>query len=196
MKKLYVLLAIGSAMVPAAHAAEEARALHPLIGLGVTFGGATLANVHYADGSSSSIHAGGLIDVYGGVDYRAGSALSVQATAGYHVDNRSASNGSLRFGRYPVELLAYYNLAEHWRAGGGVRFVMNPHVSGSGVAGGADLRFRSTTGAIVEGEYLLSRTGWAQFGFKLRYVVEQYQPRSGGASVSGNHVGIFSSLYF
>jgi hypothetical protein len=102
---------------------------------------------------------------------------------------------SLKALGYPVELLAYYGLGQHWRAGGGVRFVMDPHISGSGVAGGADMKFRSTTGGVVEGEYLLSRTGWVQVGFKLRCVFERYQPVAGGPSLNGNHVGIFTNAY-
>jgi hypothetical protein len=47
-----------------------------------------------------------------------------------------------------------------------VRFVMDPHISCGGVASGAGVKFHSATGAVVEDEYLLSCTGWAQFGFK------------------------------
>jgi hypothetical protein len=194
MNKLFVALALGCAAWSCA--ADEASVFHPLIGVGATFGGATLANVQYVNGSSCNIHAGGLADVYAGVEYRHGQKVSVQATAGYHVDTCNGDNGSLRFARYPVELSAYYGFGEHWRAGGGVRFVMDPHISGSGVAGGADVKFRSTTGGVIEGEYLLTRGSWVQFGFKLRYVLERYQPEAGGASLSGNHVGILANAYF
>jgi hypothetical protein len=195
MRKLLASLTFGLAAWSGAYAAEETSAFYPLIGFGLTFGGTTLANVQYVNGNSCNIHAGGLGDVYAGVDYRR-RPVSVQVTAGYHFDTCDGSNGSLRFSRYPVELLAYYGFGENWRAGGGVRFVMDPHISGGGVAGGTDVKFRSATGAVLEGEYLLSRTGWVQFGFKLRYVFEHYQPEFGGASVSGNHVGALVNTYF
>jgi hypothetical protein len=195
MNKLHAALTVGLVAWSATCAAEQTSAFHPLIGLGATFGGSTLANVQYVNGSSCNIHAGGLGDVYGGVDFRR-QAFSLQATAGYHFDSCSGDNGSIRFARYPVELLAYYGFGQHWRAGGGARFVMDPHISGSGVAGGADVKFRSTTGGVIEGEYLLSGAGWVQFGFKLRYVLEHYQPQSGGGSLNGNHVGILANAYF
>jgi len=102
----------------------------------------------------------------------------------------------MRFSRYPIELLAYYAFNEHWRAGGGVRFVQDPHISGGGLAGGIDVKFDSTTGGVIEGEYLTSRSGWVQLGIKLRYVFESYQVQNGGPSATGNHVGIFGAVYF
>lgn len=197
MKHRLAIAALAFGLVCTARAAEPERPLRPLVGAGLTFGGATLYTVQYSDGSSSNIHAGGLIDIYGGADFRLGEAFSLQATVGYHVDDRSARNGSLRFERFPIEVLGYYWIDPHWRAGGGVRFVQSPRVTGSGVLGGNDVNFDSTTGAVVEGEYLiLPASNRVQVGVKLRYVAERYQLQGGGPSVSGNHVGIMSSVYF
>jgi hypothetical protein len=196
MNKRFVAVALAFAACSNVGAVESASTFHPLLGVGLTFGGTTLANVQYVNGGSCSLHAGGLADIYAGVDYRRGERVSLEATAGYHVDGCNGDNGSLQFSRYPLELLAYYGLGQHWRAGGGVRFVLDPHISGSGVAGGANVKFRSATGGVIEGEYLLSRTSWAQVGFKVRYVFERYRPEAGGSTLNGNHVGILTSAYF
>jgi len=198
MKSLFLALVLTAAAwtCAAAETPAEASGFHPLIGLGGTFGGTTIGTVLFTNGSTCNIHAGGLIDVYGGVEYRYEPKVAVQATVGYHVDRCNASNGDLRFERYPIELLAYYGLSPRFRAGGGVRFVQDPHISGSGIGGGADVKFNSTTGGVIEGEYLLPRSGWVQVGFKLRYVFEHYQLEGGGPSATGNHVGIFGAVYF
>jgi hypothetical protein len=198
MKKDWLAIAaLALGFVCTVHAAEPERAVRPLVGAGLTFGGATLYTVQYNDGTSSNIHAGGLVDVYAGVEFRIAEAFSLQATVGYHVDDRGARNGSLRFERFPIELLGHYRIDPHWRAGGGVRFVQSPRVTGSGVLGGNDVSFDSTTGGVVEGEYLiLPASRRVQVGVKLRYVAERYQLQGGGPSISGNHVGVMGSVYF
>ena len=196
MKKLIMALALSCAGLSTVCAAEETRSWYPLIGAGVTFGGSNLATVQYTNGSSSNIRAGDLVYVYGGVDYRGWKSVALQATVGYHFDRADATNGSLTFGRIPIELLAYYRFNDHWRAGGGVRFVTDPRLSGSGVANGADVKFRSTTGGVIEGEYLFAEMHPVQLGVKLRYVIESYQVENGGPSFNGNHVGILTSVYF
>ncbi len=191
MKKSLAAAALALGLVSPARSADG-DSLHPLLGAGLTSGGETLATVHYTDGSSSNIRSGGLLAVYGGLDYRFANRTSLQATIGYHVDNRSARNGSLRFERYPIELLGYYGISEQFRLGLGIRYVTNPRIVGSGIAGGNNLDFENTTGAIVEGEYLFS----PRFGLKVRAVNEKYTLKGSSVSVSGNHGGVYFSYYF
>jgi hypothetical protein len=188
MKKLILTSALVLAGIGSVQAQE--RTVRGVLGVGVTGGGDTLATVVFTDGSTDSIKAGGLVHVYGGAEFRLGEQVTMQATIGYHVDETNgASNGSLRFSRYPIELLAHYQVAPNVRLGGGARFVNNAKIDSRGVLSGARVDFDSTVGAVIEGEYLVT----PNIGLKLRAVNEKY--KAGGVSVDGNHVGFYFSWY-
>ena len=193
MKKILVgaALALGAAF--SAQAADAGSPFKFLLGAGLTFGGDTLITVPFTDGSTDDIKAGGLIHLYGGGEYRFGDAFALQATVGYHInDTKAASNGSVRFTRIPVDLLGLYSLTDKIRIGGGAQFVSGPELKGSGVASNVNQKFDSTTGVIVEGEYLFT----PHTGLKLRYVSEKFTPEGGGEKVDGSHVGVMFSYYF
>jgi hypothetical protein len=182
---LAALLASGGAL------AQQSSA-RGVFGIGLTTGGDTLASVVFTDGSTQDIKAGGLVHVFGGVEFRASQTVTMQLNVGYQIDDTGgASNGSLRFSRYPIEALAHVQLNPNFRLGGGARFVNNPKVAGSGVLSGINLEFDNTVGAVFEGEYLVT----PNIGLKLRAVSEKYKPVGGGPSADGNHVGFYFSWY-
>lgn len=187
---------IGAALAAStltAQAQSPAPAVRPLVGFGLTFGGDTLATVQYSDGTTDSIKAGGLAHLYAGAEFKVGSAMAIQATVGYHVDDtRSSSNGSLRFSRYPVDLIALYSVNERVRLGAGAQIVSSAKLAGSGVASAVAVDFRSSTGALLEAEYLFTPS----LGAKLRFVSHTYKPKGSGISVDGNHVGLMLGYYF
>ncbi len=162
------------------------------IGGGLTLGGDKLATANYTNGDSSSLHAGGLLQLHAGVQFRASENVTISGAVGYHVDNATASNGSIKFDRIPVELLAHYSINEQWRLGGGARFVSSPKLSGSGAGSGIDASFGSTTGAVLEAEYMISPKAGATF----RLVSEKYPVPGGGKDVDGSHAGVFLNYYF
>ena len=193
MKSMFLgaALAIGTAF--SAHAADAVSPFKFLLGAGLTVGGDTLITVPFTDGSRDDVKAGGLVHLYGGGELRVMDSLALQATVGYHInDTRAASNGSVRFTRVPVDVLAMYSANEKIRVGGGVQFVSGPELKGSGVASNVSQKFDSTTGAIVEGEYLFT----PHAGLKLRYVSEKFTPSDGGSKIDGSHVGLMFSYYF
>ena len=191
MKKTAIALFAVLATATAAQAQE--RNVRGIVGLGLTLGGDTLATVTYFDGTTDSIKAGGMVHLYGGAEFRISPQLTMQATVGYHVDNTNGnSNGTLRFSRYPVELLAHYQINDKVRLGGGARLVNSAKLGSSGVLSGLDVSFNSTVGVVLEGEYMIA----PQLGLKLRGVSEKYEPNGGGSSVDGNHIGFYGSWYF
>lgn len=193
MKKAILAAAITIGSVFSAQAADAASPLRFLAGAGLTFGGDTLANVQFSNGSSENIKGGGLFVIYGGLEYRVGTAVSLQATVGYHVDDTSAaSNGSVRFSRVPVDLLAFYHVNDQVRIGGGVQMVNGPELKGSGVASNVNLKFDNATGGVIEGEYLFN----PKMGAKLRYVSVKFKPEGGGAKADGSHLGLMFNYYF
>jgi hypothetical protein len=106
------------------------------------------------------------------------------------VDDASAWNGDLKFERYPIELIGYYQPNPVFRVGGGLRYVVSPKLSSSGKAPEANASFDNTKSAVVEAEYFVDPT----LGIKLRYVNEIYTARN--RRVDGSHVGISANFYF
>lgn len=171
--------------------APQGKQLRGMMGLGGSMGGDNLAVADYGNGITDSIKAGSGVYFTGGADYRISPGLSVQGTLNYHVDDTHANNGSVKFQRFPIELLAYYYLTEAWRIGGGVRYVTGAKLSSSGDASGIDAKFDNTTSGVVESEYF-----WVpDIGLKLRYVSETFHLRGYG-DVKANHFGISANFYF
>ncbi len=165
--------------------ALAADGLRPVVGVAVTSGGETLATVRYTDGSSQNIKSGGLIHLFGGVEYRSGS-LALQANVGYHVDDTSANNGSVKFSRMPIELLGFWHASDTWRFGAGFRKAGSAKLSGSGAAASVgNFSFNGKGGLVLQGEYFFDNDKASTY---LRYVTEDYTLR--GFSVSGNHAGL------
>ena len=192
MKKMIALAALAVA-ASGASAQSASAGLHPLLGAGLTFGGDKLATVQFTDGSTDSIRAGGLLQLYGGAEYRFDNALTLQGTLGYHVsDSRSARNGNVRFENYPIELIALYAPMDKVRFGAGVQFATGARLTGSGVADDIGAKFKSATGAVIEGEYLFT----PKMGLQLRYVNVKFAPKDGGEKVDGSHGGLMFTYYF
>jgi hypothetical protein len=172
---------------------QNARLVRPLLGMGFTFGGDKLYTAEFTDGSSDTIRAGGLYTLYGGVEFRATDALAIQATVGYHADStRAASNGSIRFARYPVNVLALYSLNDKVRLGGGVEFVNSPKLSGRGAVGDFNVEFKNTAGLVLEGEYLFT----PKFGMKARAASHRFELEGGRKKIDGSYFGLMLNYYF
>ena len=192
MKKTVLASLLALAAVGSAHAQAGFQPARFVLGGGFTFGGDKLATVAFTNGQDQDIRAGQLFAIHAGIDMLVNDQFSVQATVGYHADSTSGTNGSLRFTRFPVELLAYVHLNPQVRIGGGARFVNSPDLSGSGVVNGLDVGFDNTVGGVIEGEYFFS----PMFGLKLRGVSETYKVKNSGFKVNGGHVGIYGNFYF
>ena len=204
MKPIIAPLALAAAaLVPTlAHAdLDSDNPIHPLIGVAVTDGGDKLSTVEYSNGYSKDITAGGLVQIYGGLEYHEkGSPIGFQGTIGYHFDNTSASNGNQRFQRWPIEGIVLFNVAPQFRLGAGLRYAAAAKFTsdGAGYVGNAD--FNSRLGAILMGEWLITPS----MGLQLRYVNEKYKVKgvaSDGttpidATIDGSHGGIGFNYYF
>jgi hypothetical protein len=192
-------IAVLSTLAMSAHADQLTGGFHPVVNVGITGGGDTIATTQYSNSTSQDIKAGGLFQIGGGVLWQATDMpLATQFTVNYHVDDNTASNGSATFDRVPIELTLFYTGVDKWRFGGGVRFVQSPKYRGhiDGVSDQA-INFKNTTGALVEIGYGFTPHMW----LNLRFVSESYQPTtytengvttdvSGAQSFDGSHVGL------
>lgn len=192
MNKLILALA-GLLAVQGARAQTVEQPAQPvrfLLGMGVSGGGDKLASGQYEDGSGVDIRTGGLFYFTAGIDYHIVPELSLQGTINYHVDDASAWNGDLKFERFPIELIGYYQPNPVFRVGGGVRYSLSPKLTSNGNAPEANASYDSKTAAVAEAEYFIEPT----CGIKLRYVHETFKAR--GREIDGSHVGISANFYF
>lgn len=185
------LFAVGVAQAQQMAPAPNNTPMHFLAGIGVSAGGDDLATAKYTNGNSVDIKAGNGVYFTAGVNYRFTPQFSLQGTVNFHVDDTNANNGSIKFQRFPAELLAYYHFSEQWRVGAGVRYVSGAKLSSSGVVSGININFDNTTSGVIEGEYFWN----PKMGMKLRYVNEKYNA-AGYREVKANHVGISGNYYF
>jgi hypothetical protein len=161
-----------------------------LFGIGVSGGGDKLISGQYEDGRTADIRAGGLFYLTAGIDFHLAPDFSLQGTINYHADDASAWNGDLRFERFPIELISYWQPNPVFRVGGGLRYVVSPKLTSNGNAPEANTSYANTRSPIVEAEYFVD----PNTGIKLRYVHETYKAR--GREIDGSHVGISANFYF
>ena len=171
-----------------------AEGFKPLIGMSLTGGGETLLKVEMDNDTTQRISSGGLVHLFGGFEYRAEqSPITFQATVGYHVDDIGASNGDASFSRVPFELLGFWNTADNFRIGGGVRKATGAKFRSSGAADVGDFNMRTSLGVVLQGEYLFGEHA----SVFLRYVSEKYKSNLlEGGEVSGDHAGVGMSYRF
>ena len=194
MKQIIATAALAAAaIVPTlAHAGlDTANPVHPLIGIAITGGGDKLSSVEFSDGGSRDITAGGLVQIWGGVEYHEqGSPFAFQGTFGYHFDNTSADNGSQRFERFPLELIALYSFDPKFRLGIGARYATSAKFRSSGAGDVGDFNFKSQLAPMLMGEWLINPS----VGLQLRYVHETF--KLNGVSIDGSHGGVGVNYYF
>ncbi len=172
--------------------------VHGVVGGGFTFGGDTIATIRYEDSDfdDAKVHAGGLIALNAGVELRFTPQVSAQALIGYHFDRANASNGSVRFERFPLDLVGHYRVTERIRLGLGARYTNEARVRAGGAAAAVipNERFKPTWGSIVEVEFFPLQ----QLGVKVRYVTEKFKSETfpQAPELKGSHGGVYANYYF
>lgn len=160
---------------------------HFLVPIGLTFGGDTLATATFTNGDSKSIKAGELFQIGLGALYQFDNMpLALSLTANYHFDSVTASNGDMKFKRYPVEMLAYYSGMEKFRVGAGMRMVQSPEITLSMNGVSQTYKYDNATGFVLETGFKMDKSSW----LNLRYVSEQYKANN-LLTKSGSHFGLF-----
>jgi hypothetical protein len=182
MKKQFAVVAAVAALALSANC--RAEGLRPVIGASLTGGGKTLVSVKYTDGSTQEIRSGGFLHLFGGAEYET-EQFALQGNFGFHVDDTSAKDGSVKFSRWPIELIGLWKVNPTIRWGMGLRKSTGAKITSSGAASNiGSQKFDSKPGLILQGEYLLA----PNLGGLLRVVTESYEVA--GIKVQGNHVGL------
>lgn len=201
---VHLPLTVAIALMSVAHAdlkavpAPDERVAHFVLTGGVTYGGDTLETANYTNGDSVDIKAGGLIQLGAGLLLKMpDDPIALQLTANYQWDGVKAKNGDATFSRVPLEATLFYTGVDRWRFGVGARYVTSPHLHGLEDAGGQNIDFKSTTGALIDVGYRITPGFWVEG----RYVFERYTPENTyyttyTQKINANHAGIFATGIF
>ena len=113
---------------------------------GFTFGGDTLGELQYVDGSSQKLKAGGMFQIGMGLSVPVQDSINLQLNAVYHWDTVAASNGDASFKRVVVEAIPYWRFGEKLSVGAGLSYNLNPKLDGDFTA---DYKFESAAGLVL-----------------------------------------------
>jgi len=183
-----LLPALAFTLAAAAPMASHAVDVRPMVKAGFDFGGDKLITVIFTDGSTKSINANEGLYFGGGVSILSDSKdIETEVSLSYKFTGINASNGSIDWTRFPLEVLVFYRLPQ-FRLGGGLTYHLSPKLSGSGVASG-NLKFDDSAGFVLQADYLLQK-----ITVGLRYTSLEY--KLGGASVKSNGAGITFGISF
>lgn len=185
------LSAIGfAALFAAATSPASASELRTLIKGGYDFGGDTLQNVQFQDGTTESIKANDGFYIGGGVAFIPDIAnFETQLTVAWKYTGVSASNGNIAFTRFPIEALVFYDW-DFFRVGGGLTYHLNPKLKRTGVVAGGSVDFSSRVGAIAQVDYRITEN----VAVGLRYTAITYT--TAGRDVRGDGFGVAISGAF
>lgn len=181
------LVLMVAAAVPLACNAADVR---PVAKAGFDFGGDNLVTAQFTNGSSDSIKANELLYLGVGASVITDSKdIEVEVTLSYKFKNISATNGDIKWTRYPLEALVFYRFPKY-RLGGGLTYHLSPKVSGSGIASNINGNFDDSIGLVLQADYLITQ----KLSVGGRYTSLKY--KVGGASFDSSGVGVTFGMRF
>ncbi|OUR62725.1 hypothetical protein A9Q73_09940 [Bermanella sp. 47_1433_sub80_T6] len=189
MKTLNTLLAIAiSTATFSASATEDAPAFGLHFGLG--FGGDTLAEVEFDDGSDQEVKAGAGIILGGFVEAPLndinGQPIFAKIAFSYMSDSVNATNGDASFTRFPFDALLMTQV-DRIKLGAGITYHLNPtyEVDFGGIVSG-EAEFDNALGLALEANLELPEGGyWDGVEVGLRYTSISYKADGGDVDGSG-----------
>ena len=178
--------------------------------LGYAQGGDPLVTGYWVNSSgqttgSVSLNAGDGYVLALGADLRLADRWTLQASAGYETKRVTAANANIIFDRYPLELLGFYDLTQHWRLGAGMRKTLYPYVTATdavqGIPGSG--AYDSTPGPVVEVQYLFNdaplQSRGIVSGVHLRWIQESFSQTDANGVLQtrrGDHAAIGLFFYY
>lgn len=163
------------------------------LGVGYDVGFTTLVDVTYSDGSSGSLKAnGGLVLAAGATFLKLlDGKLSTRASVGLKYDTLKASNGSVSYRAFPIEVVEQFD-AGPVRLGAGLSLSLAPRLSGSGAAAALDASLDPSVGLLLEAQYVFGLGGRTGRGMGLgpRFLWQRLRSTDTGATVDASALGL------
>ncbi len=157
--------------------ADENKNLDYGFVLGVAFGGDTLVNLTFDDGSSEKLTAGDSIFFGGSVvsklSFDTAYPLFAEVGLNYMTKSISAENGSISFTRIPLDL--FINVKkDQFSIGTGLTYHLSPEIEGDGLLAGL-VKYDNALGTVLKATYTLKRpNGKNGITWGLRYTSITY----------------------
>ncbi|MDH4071650.1 MAG: hypothetical protein OEV41_00945 [Gammaproteobacteria bacterium] len=171
--------------------AKSGMQVSPVVSMGLTTGGDTIATyrisylgVEY----DTDVTLGGNFFIYGGARFfwpRTG--LGIIAQGGAFIGGVTDDESSADLSRWPIEAIGFYEFGR-LRLGLGVTRHIAPKFEEKGI-GDARIDFEDAAGTVYQAEYLLGN-----FTMGLRHVAIDYRYRN--ATLDADHWGFFGSFRF
>lgn len=178
------LLALAAA--PAASPAAEVR---PAFVAGYDTGGDKIVNVTFTSGKTDSIRANEGLYAGGGVSVLNDSKdIEFLGTLSVKYQGLHADNGDVTWIRYPLDALLFYRM-QSFRLGGGLTYVINPRLKGSGAASNINVTLDDAAGVVLQADYLMGRVNLG-----LRATLIDY--KAGGSTIKGSGLGVSFGFTF
>jgi hypothetical protein len=180
--------------------AASAVTVTPVFTSAFEFGGETLVDVVYSDGSKSNIEAGRGLIVGGGANFEFGDEahlpLQIQSTIGTKwTSTKQAKNGTVDWIRFPLEVFAFYKIeSANLRLGGGPTYQFNNSLKGSQDAAVVSADFENSLGWALEGDYFFGADKKLSAGLRLTRI--SYQVKGTSLSAAGDSVGVNLSYFW
>jgi hypothetical protein len=118
--------------------------------------------------------------------------LGTQATIGVEYSTVAASNGSVRWLAFPLEVMEVVNLYP-LRLGAGLSCLLAPTVKGDGEFSGIDAELKTSFGVLLEGSLIFRNENNPRhpaWWIGVRYEINRVQNTLGGPTDDANAVGL------
>jgi hypothetical protein len=183
--------------------AAQAIEVNGIVKLGLDFGGDRMAKGYFTNGDSSEINANDGLLLAGGVSITNDARnFALDATLGWKSASIDASNQDYEFTRYPLDVLAFYNVPLgkknkfNLRIGGGLTYVMNPKFSASGSFDNFAANFENATGGVGQVDTVIKFNRRLGINAGLRLTNVEYRVKGVTGSLNGNGAGLFVAFVF
>lgn len=192
VKQYLLAVAILAVSAPGALTVQAAE-FKGVVGIGLDFGGDTLATAVYSDGTTSEVKANNGFVLNGGA-VMINDSYETQATVGYKFGGPTAQNGSITWDTVPIELIQFLR-AGNVRLGLGFIYQINPKLTVDIPGSSYTINYDNALGTLAQ-------IGWLPanmpFSIDLRYSAITYRQRnvSNAQETSGSVLGIYSSFFF
>jgi hypothetical protein len=200
-KKFFaVSMSLGMLLMPFAAQAIE---VNGIVKLGMDFGGDSMVKAYFTNGNSAEINANEGLLLAGGVSITNDARnFALDTTLGWKSASIDASNQDYEFNRYPLDVLAFYNIPLgkknkfNLRIGGGLTYVMNPKFSASGSIENGAINFENATGVVGQVDTVIKFKGRMGINAGLRLTNVEYRVKGVTGSVNGSGAGLFVAWLF
>lgn len=185
----------GTAPIARPPAAAPPEPAVQLVGqVGYDFGFEKLVEAQMSDGSTQTLKANeGASGAMGAAFLKlAGGRLATQATIGIEYSAIKASNGSVRWLAFPLEVMEFAYL-DPLRLGAGVSWLLGPSIKGNDFFEGLDLDLKNSLGLVFQADWvwrLPQNPRAGRFTAGVRFVWQKLEAKAGGPAFDANSFGL------